>query len=298
MIHSNAPLARAFALALALPAGVLASSSLIACGSSAEPTRASPPPLASVTAATPPTPPRALRDAPLTATSPDSVLVDPGFAQSFGGSPTWGHWLAIEGSGSLGTFTTSTLSTNPLGIASPVAAIPATPAAPPGGKAIDFLAPFPGGTGAATASLWVSRNDPAGQPIAFDAAGSPLTISVLGFASLESGKGIDLTRDESATTVIAGRTWYRYRADIAGGLELSGFFEISVLRTPGNFLFTGPELLPKDLATLPQPMARAFAATPRALRANELAAMASYRRLAAPLHLSAQGLRKRMPRAE
>jgi hypothetical protein len=298
MIRSNASLGRAFMVALALSASALASSSLVACGSSAEPTRASGPPVASVTAPTPPTPPRALREAPLTATSPDSVLVDPGFAQSFDGNPTWGHWLAIEGSGSAAAFTTSTLGANPLGVASPVAAIPATPAAPPGGKAISFLAPFPGGTGAATASLWVSRNDPAGKPIEFDAAGSPLTISVLGLAALQSGKGVDLARDESATTVIAGRTWYRYRADLAGGLELSGFFEISVRRTPGNFLFTGPELLPKGLATLPQPMARTFAATPRTLRADELAAIASYQRLAPPLHLSAQGLRKRMPRPE
>jgi hypothetical protein len=284
--------------ALVLAPIALLSSLVLGCGSSAEPTRASGPAVVPVTSATPVAPPRALRDAPLTATSPSNVLLDPTFLPSSGGGPTWGHWLAVDHSGNLATFATSTLGANPLGVASPVVSFPAKPVGTTGGKALDFLAPFPGGTGASTASLWVSRNDAAGLPTTLDAASKSISISVLGLAGVDTNEGVDLVRDESATTVIAGRTWYRYRANIAAGLELAGFFEISIDKSPGSYLLTGPELLPKSLATLPQPMARTFAVAPRALRPSELGAIAAYHRLAPPLHLSAQALRKRMPRPE
>ncbi len=258
-------------------------SGLAGCGSSAEPTRASGPPVVPVASTTPTAPPRALRDAPLTPTSPSNVLLDPNFMQT-SGSPSWGEWIAVDGASNPVAFGSTALGANPLGVASPVATFPAKPVGATGGKAIDFVAPFPGGPGAATASLWVSKNDAAGQPTTIDPASTSLTITVLGLSGFQKSKGVDLVRDEAATTVIAGRTWYYYRADVAEGLELAGFFDIAVDKSPGNYLLTGPEVLPKTLATLPQPMARAFATpTPsRALRPNEVAAIAAYRRLAPP----------------
>lgn len=282
-------------LAAAVTSVALAALALTACGGSAEPSRASGPPIVPLDAGAPTAPPRAMRSAPLLGTSADNVLVDPGFSSSF--SVTWGHWLAIDASGNQLQYATLVHGASPLGTRAAIAAIPATPAAATGGKPFDLLAPFPGGVGAAVARLWVSRNDPSGAPSAFDAAGSPLTISVLGLAGFSAGKGVDLARDEASTQVIGGRTWYLYAAEIPGGLDYSGFFDISVSKTGGNFWFSAPEVVPKTLSPLPQTMTLAPPKV-RGLRASELAATAAYHRLVRPLRVGAQEIQRRLGRPE
>jgi hypothetical protein len=274
---------------------VLASSLVAACGSSAEHARNDGPPVVPTVAPSASAAPRALKTAGLAGTSPQNLLLDPMFMSSQSGDLGWGHFLALNAQGTqLATFSTLTYGATPLGVGSPVAALPDKLAAAATAQTLWMFAPFVGGPGACSAKIWVSKNDPSGQPDTFDPQPTALRVSITGVAnSTATGAAWDLQRDDASTQVIAGRTWYLYRGEIASGLADGGFFSIRGGRLGGNFWLTGPEVVPKDLAPLPSTMSRTFARS-RALEPEELTAIATYRRLTPPKLVGARptGFRK------
>ncbi len=249
-----------FALALA-----------VGCGSSSEPEQpkndlpTQPAPQPEPTPAS-----RTLINRPLLSASPQNLLLDIRF-----GEAGWGHFTSFyDGFSAQLTPTSRTFSLSPASVTAPIGMFKDSAATDEKSKGLNSICSFLGGKGPFVARVWASRSNIAGAPIEFadDPAVFRASITTGGYPE---GKAYDLPRKEEK--ILGDRTWVLYEGRVEAELPSTAFLNLKMGRKGGQFMVQAPEVIAEAL--LPagdKAMAMQVKLTPRAMSADERAAVAAY----------------------
>ncbi len=205
-------------------------------------------------------------------TNVQNLVLDPSFED---GSPGIGRWIvsstATEPPALLPMITSNAPNGVSLRVVS-VSDIPASGTANP--RAFSVMAQLPGGTGPFVAQVWISTEKPVDL-----ATLTPLVrVSISPASSTSPTSGSELPLDPTATRVIDGRTWLLYRGEITGPFQVGAWFSIRMRGSRNKWWLHAPEFVPKALLAEAQTKSLHLA-RPHALDADELSAIARYRRI-------------------
>jgi hypothetical protein len=136
-----------------------------------------------------------------------------------------------------------------------------------------LLAQLTGGTGPYVVSLWVSSDKP--SDVALTEAVRVGVASATGSGGLS---GLEIPLDPEQQRTLGGRTWHRYRGEVAGPFALGAFLTIRFRASRTQWWLQAPEVVPKGLlapaTTMSLKLARAIE-----LDSEERAAIAAYKRV-------------------
>jgi len=248
----------------------------LGCGSSREPVQHAPPDVGVANeydAGPAPSPARTMKSAPLFGeTAIYNLLIDPTFDE---GSPGIGRWYSNLGT-SLNAegprIGQSILSASPVGIALPVAKV-ADIGDDGKTRSFSLIAQLPGGTGPYVVSLWVSSERP------LDAAVTDwVRVGITNAVGATGLTGVEVPLDPDLQRTIAGRTWHRFRGEVAGPFVLGAFVTLRFRASRTQWWLQSPEVVPKGLLATAETKSLKVAKS-IALDAEERAAIASYRRI-------------------
>jgi hypothetical protein len=226
-------------------------------------------------AATPAAQPRQLVAMPALATSPQNLLLDPGFGL-VSQQASFGSFLAlVDGTFDQVDLVTTTDSRSPAGFGGSVALAMSSGATNTKSDPLMVLTSFPGGAGPFDATIWVSKSDIHGAPVDVPTDKKQIRASVMD--GTPDGTAYDLEVVDGATRVVGGRTWVQLHATITAPLAYGGFFVVRTGDGGGQFHLAAPELLAKDVTGGLSTRSLTSRFAPRPRTAAERTAIAKYR---------------------
>ncbi|MGZ3424060.1 MAG: hypothetical protein ACXVEF_30340 [Polyangiales bacterium] len=250
----------------------------IGCGSSSEPQQ-KPLPGGNTTPATDDagtdtgtTAVRALKQGHLLPGAPQNLILDATFRDQ-----GWGKFLVLSGSTTI-TLASRLFGASPAGPSIAVGILKDPAATDDKSKSLNVLAAFLGGKGPFSVGVWVSRSNVAGDPKDFEADDTVFKT----FVSKDgSSSAFALARTVSQT--INGRTWWRYETKIDSDMAV-GYFHLKVGTKGGAVWAQAPEVI--ALSAIPGDKTMSLSVAPKTytLEADDLEAIAAYKRL--PIQLS------------